>query len=70
VWQHLESQKSAQTGASGIKYEVTKSGHRFPSDSTINRVLKREGLIKRTVYVPKGVEYPYLTEALDINNIN
>jgi putative transposase len=35
----LESQKFAQIGASAIKWELSKSGHGFPSDRTINRVL-------------------------------
>ena len=47
VRSHLESQRFAQTGASAIKWELTKSGYAFPSDSTINRVLKREGMIKK-----------------------
>jgi len=47
VRRHLESQKFAQIGASAIKWELKKSGFAFPSDSTINRVLKREGLIKK-----------------------
>jgi len=54
VWQHLESQRFAQTGASGIKFELTKSGYRLPSNSTINRVLKREGLIKKTYMSRRG----------------
>ncbi len=44
---HLESQRYAQTGASAIKWELSKSGHSLPSDSTIKRVLKSEGLIKK-----------------------
>ncbi len=43
----LESQRFAQIGASAIKWELSKSGFDFPSDRTINRVLKREGLIKK-----------------------
>ena len=43
----LESQKFAQIGASAIKWELLKSGHGFPSDRTINRVLKKEGLVKK-----------------------
>lgn len=43
----LDSQKFAQVGASAIKWELTKSGFVFPSDRTINRVLKREGLVKK-----------------------
>ncbi len=53
VRQNLESQKFAQTGASAIKWELTKSGHSFPSDSTINRVLKREGLVKKNFICPQ-----------------
>ena len=44
---HLESQKFAQIGASAIKWELSKSGYGFPSDRTINRVLKKEGLVKK-----------------------
>ena len=44
---HLESQDFAQTGASAIKWELSKAGYSFPSDSTIKRVLKREGLVKK-----------------------
>jgi hypothetical protein len=43
----LESEKFAQVGASAIKWELSKSGFKFPADRTINRVLKREGLIKK-----------------------
>jgi len=43
----LESEKFAQLGASAIKWELSKSGFDFPSDRTINRVLKREGLVKK-----------------------
>jgi transposase len=44
---HLESQKFAQLGPSAIKWELSKSGYSLPSDSTIKRVLKSEGLIKK-----------------------
>ena len=44
---HLESQKFAQIGPSAIKWELAKAGNHLPSDSTIKRVLKREGLIKK-----------------------
>ena len=44
---HLESQKIAQIGPSAIKWELSKSGFNIPSDSTIKRVLKREGLVKK-----------------------
>ncbi len=49
----LESQKFAQTGVSAIKWELTKSGHSYPSDSTINRILKNEGLIKKNFLYPQ-----------------
>ena len=44
---HLESEKFAQIGPSAIKWELSKAGYRLPSDSTIKRVLKGEGLIKK-----------------------
>ncbi|MFH2220535.1 MAG: helix-turn-helix domain-containing protein [Pseudomonadota bacterium] len=47
VRQRLESEKFAQIGVSAIKWELIKSGYSLPSDRTINRVLKREGLIKK-----------------------
>lgn len=50
----LESEKFAQTGASAIKWELRKSGYPLPSDSSINRVLKREGLIKKNFIRPQG----------------
>jgi transposase len=43
----LDSETYAQVGASAIKWEMRKAGFSFPSDSTIHRVLKREGLIKK-----------------------
>ena len=52
---HLESQKYAQTGPSAIKWELTKAGHKLPSDSTIKRVLRQEGLIKKnSIRSPRG----------------
>jgi len=44
---HLESQRFAQIGPSAIKWELAKAGNSLPSDSTIKRVLKSEGLIKK-----------------------
>lgn len=44
---HLESQKFAQIGPSAIKWELSKSGYILPSDSTVKRVLKSEGLVKK-----------------------
>ena len=50
---HLESQKFAQIGPSAIKWELSKSGYSLPSDSTIKRVLKNEGLIKKNFVCSK-----------------
>jgi hypothetical protein len=60
----LKSEPYNQIGVSAIKWELHKLGLPLRSDSTINRTLKREGLVKKPVYTPKGVEYPYFTEAL------
>ncbi|NIM98286.1 MAG: DDE-type integrase/transposase/recombinase, partial [candidate division Zixibacteria bacterium] len=66
----MEEHPYAQVGTSAIKWEFKKLGVTPPSDSTINRVLRKEGLEKKTAYTPKGVEYPYFTQALDFNNIH
>lgn len=50
---HLESQKYAQTGPSAIKWELAKAGSQLPSDSTIKRVLRQEGLIKKNSIRPQ-----------------
>ena len=51
----LESGPFAQVGVSAIKWELTKVGLKFPSDSTINRILKREDLVKKKLLMyPKG----------------
>lgn len=50
---HLESQKFAQIGPSAIKWELRKSGYNLPSDSTVKRVLKSEGLIKKNFVYSK-----------------
>jgi len=47
VRERLETQKFAQTGASAIKWELSKSGFDFPSDRTIHRVIKNQGLVKK-----------------------
>lgn len=43
----LESEPFAQIGVSAIKWELKKLGVPFPSDRTITRILKREGLVKK-----------------------
>jgi hypothetical protein len=45
----LEAQPFAQTGVSAIKWELSKLKLDFPSDSTINRILKKEGLVKKNL---------------------
>jgi putative transposase len=50
----LESEPFAQTGVSAIKWELTKLGATFPSDSTINRILKREGFAKKNFLCSQG----------------
>jgi len=50
----LESQKFAQIGPSAIKWELAKVGSKLPSDSTVKRVLKAEGLIKKNALYSQG----------------
>lgn len=50
----LEDETFAQIGVSAIKWELSKSGSALPSDSTINRVLKAEGLIKKNTLRCQG----------------
>lgn len=50
----LESQKFAQVGTSAIKWELHKSRNSFPSDSTIKRILKSEGLVKKNFIRKEG----------------
>lgn len=45
--QQLVDAPYAQIGVSAIKWELKKQGLPFPSDRTINRVLKRAGLVKK-----------------------
>ena len=47
IRKHLESESFSQIGVSAIKWEMNKLGIGFPSDRTINRILKREGLVKK-----------------------
>jgi hypothetical protein len=50
----LDSQRFAQFGPSAIKWELKKAGHKLPSDSTIKRVLRNEGLVKKNSLRPQG----------------
>lgn len=49
----LEQNIYAQIGAFAIKWEFKKLGLTPPSDSTINRTLRREGLIKKNALSPQ-----------------
>jgi putative transposase len=51
----LDSTPFAQIGVSAIKWELHKLGLPLRSDSTINRTLKREGLVKKnTIFLQRG----------------
>ena len=64
---HLESEKFAQIGPSAIKWELSKSGYNLPSDSTIKRVLKKEGLIKKKLPTfPKALNIRILKSHLQL----
>ena len=53
IRQRLQRQSFAQIGVSAIKWELHKAGIAIPSDRTINRVLKQEGLVKKNSLCPK-----------------
>jgi len=50
----LEENPLAQIGASAIKWELRKLGGPPLPDRTINRILKREGLVKKNSLHPQG----------------
>lgn len=50
----LEEHPYAQIGTSAMKWECQKLGLTPPSDSTINRILRREGLVKKNSLPPQG----------------
>ena len=57
----LEKTLYAQIGALNIKWHLEKQGLTSPPISTINKVLKRNSLVKkRHRYEPKGTNYPAL----------
>jgi hypothetical protein len=55
---HLEQNRRAQVGVSAIKWEFTKLGATAPSDRTINRILKRDGLVKKNGLRPQRARVP------------
>jgi putative transposase len=60
IRKRLEATKYAQIGASAIGWELTKINIKPPPVWTINRILKKKGLIKKREkgYTPKGKAYP------------
>lgn len=55
----LESEPYAQIGVSAINWELQKLGVPLRSDRTVNRVLQREGLVKKnSLIVPRGSNIP------------
>ena len=62
--QHLVDAPYAQIGVSAIKWELKKQDLPFPSDSTINRVLKREGLVKKNSLCAQRGRIPLLHRSL------
>ena len=50
----LEEHPFAQIGVSAIQWELRKLGVTPPPDWTINRILKREGLVKKNSLHPQG----------------
>jgi len=56
----LESERFAQIGVSAVKWELKKQHLAFPSDSTINRILKREGLVKKNSLCSQRERVPVL----------
>ena len=67
---HLESQRYTQIGALNISWNLKKKGLTPPSLPTINRILKRNNLVrKKQPYEPKGVDYPSV-EVLYSNHLH
>lgn len=62
--QRLVSAPYAQIGVSAIKWELKKQDLPFPSDRTINRVLKREGLVKKNSLCAQRGRIPLLHRGL------
>lgn len=58
IRRHLEENPYAQVGTSAIKWEFKKFGIIPPSDPTINRILKKEGLVKKNSLYPQRSRIP------------
>ncbi len=63
IRQRLEAEPYAQIGVSAVKWELHKLGMPFPSDSTIHRVMKREGVVKKNSLYSQGCRVPLLHRA-------
>ena len=59
----LEKHPYAQIGTSAIKWEFNKLGVIPPSDRTIIRILKREGLVKKNSLYPQRSRIPLFQKA-------
>ena len=69
----LENKLYTQIGALNIFWQLRQEGIKPPSIATINRILKRNNLIrKREKYVPKGTSYPSLcvTQSNDLHQMD
>jgi len=60
----LEENPFAQIGVSAIQWELRKLGVTPPPDWTINRILKREGLVKKNSLHPQGSGIPLFPRPL------
>lgn len=70
---NLEKELYAQIGAFNIGWHLSQQGITPPPIPTINKILKRNDLIrKRTKYQPKGVDYPVpeVTKSNDIHEFD
>jgi len=56
----LEANPYAQVGVSAIKWQCQGLGISLPSDRTVNRILKKEGLIKKNTLYPQRSAVPLL----------
>jgi transposase-like protein len=62
----LEENIYAQIGVSAIKWECTKMGITPPPDRTINRILKRAGLLKKNSLSTQGSGIPVFPGCLGV----
>ena len=64
IRKQLESEPFAQVGVSAVKWELSKLGIDFPSDSTIKRILREEGLVKKNFLHSEGSRVSLLQGAI------